>query len=149
MVLYLLLAILALGLVLFGASVRVVTQFERGIVLRFGRLSGTPRGPALTVITPVAERLHKANLQIVAALIRESEGAALVVVGSRARGAARGRFFSLVSRSVAQRARCPVVVVRTGKATADEHAESGRRTALPGMDPLGIVPVHRPRTPWE
>ena len=148
MVLYLLMAILALGLVLFGASVRVVTQFERGIVLRFGRLSGTPRGPSLTFITPVAERLHKANLQIVAALIRESEGAALVVVGSRARGAARGRFFSLVSRSVAERARCPVVV-RTGKATADEHAESGRRAVLPDMDPLGIVPVHRPRTPWE
>jgi hypothetical protein len=125
MVLYLLMAILALGPVLFGASVRVVTQFERGIVVRFGRLSGTPRGPSLTVITPVAERLHKANLQIVAALIRWSEGAALVVVGSRARGTA------------------------TGKATADEHAESGRRTALPGMDPLGIVPVHRPRTPWE
>jgi hypothetical protein len=53
-----------------------------------------------------------------------------------------------VSRSVAQRARCPVVVVRTGKATADEHAESGRRTALLGMDPIGIEPVHRP-TPWE
>ena len=43
--LYLPMAILALGLVLFGASVRVVTQFERGIVLRFGRLSGTPRVP--------------------------------------------------------------------------------------------------------
>ena len=148
MVLYLLLAVLALGLVLLGASMRVVTQFECGIVFRFGRLSGTPRGPGLTVITPVAERLHKANLQIVAALIREAEGAALVVVGSRAREAARGRFFSLVSRSVAERARCPVVV-RTGKATADKHAESGRRTALPGMDPLEIEPVHRPRTPWE
>ena len=86
-------------------------------------------------------------MQIVAALIREPEGAALVVVPSRARGA-RGRFFSLVSRSVAQLARCPVVV-RPGKATADEHAESGRRTALPGMDPLEIEPVHRPRTPWE
>jgi len=83
-----------------------------------------------------------------AALIRESEGAALVVVGFRARRAARGRFFSLVSRSVAQRARCPVVVVRTGKATADEHAESERRTALLGMDPIRIEPVHRP-TPRE
>ena len=87
-------------------------------------------------------------MQIVAALIREPEGAALVVVPSRARGTARGRFFSLVSRSVAQLARCPVVV-RPGKATADEHAESGRPTALPGMDPPGIAPVHRPGTPWE
>jgi regulator of protease activity HflC (stomatin/prohibitin superfamily) len=74
MVLYLLLAILALGLVLFGASVRVVTQFERGIVLRFGRLSGTPRGPGLTVITPVADRLHKVNMQIVTMPVPAQEG---------------------------------------------------------------------------
>ena len=96
---------------------------------------------------PVVPRLPIADPA--AALIRESEGAALVVVGSRARGAVRGRLFGSASRRVAQRARCPVVVVRTGKATADEHAESGRRTAVPGMDPIGIEPVHRPRTPWE
>jgi nucleotide-binding universal stress UspA family protein len=96
---------------------------------------------------PVTTRLPIADPA--AALIRESEGAALVVVGSRARGAARGRFLSVVSRSVAQRARCPVVVVRTGRATADEHAESGRRTAVPGVDPIGRKPVHRRRTPWE
>jgi nucleotide-binding universal stress UspA family protein len=96
---------------------------------------------------PVTTRLPIADPA--AALIRESEGAALVVVGSRARGAARGRFLSVVSRSVAQRARCPVVVVRTGRATADEHAESGRRTAVPAVDPIGRKPVHRRRTPWE
>jgi hypothetical protein len=84
-----------------------------------------------------------------AALIRESEGAALVVIGSRARGAVRGKLFSSASSRVAQRARCPVVVVRTGKATADGQDESGRRTAVPGVDPVGIEHVHRRRTPWE
>jgi hypothetical protein len=28
-------------------------------------------------------------------------------------------------------------------------AESGRRTAVPRVDPIGIEPGHRPRTPWE
>ena len=38
------LAVIVLGLlVLLGASVRVVTQFERGVVLRFGRLNGEIR----------------------------------------------------------------------------------------------------------
>jgi nucleotide-binding universal stress UspA family protein len=83
------------------------------------------------------------------ALIRESEGAALVVVGSRARWAAAGRFFSSVSRSVARGASCPVVVVRTRPATADEHDESERRTALRDVDLSGTEPVHRRRTPWE
>jgi nucleotide-binding universal stress UspA family protein len=96
---------------------------------------------------PVATRLPITDPA--AGLIRESEGAALVVVGSRARGTVGGRFFNSVSRSVAQRARCPVVIVPTGKATADKHAESGWRTAVPGVDPIGIEPVRRRGTPWE
>jgi regulator of protease activity HflC (stomatin/prohibitin superfamily) len=53
------LGIVVVGLlVVLGASVRVVTQFERGVVLRFGQLRGDPRGPGLTLIAPIADRLH-------------------------------------------------------------------------------------------
>ena len=69
------LAIVALGLlVLLGASIRVVTQFERGVVLRFGRLLGDPRGPGLTLINPVADRLHKVSMQIVTMPVPAQEG---------------------------------------------------------------------------
>ena len=74
MVLYVVLAFLALAVVLLGASLRVVTQFERGVVLRFGRLTGAPRGPGLTVITPFADRLHKVNMQIVTMPVPAQEG---------------------------------------------------------------------------
>ena len=74
MTLYLVLALLALAVVLLGASLRVVTQFERGVVLRFGRLTGEPRGPGLTVITPFADRLHKVNMQIVTMPVPAQEG---------------------------------------------------------------------------
>jgi regulator of protease activity HflC (stomatin/prohibitin superfamily) len=72
------LTVLAVGSVgllgLVGASVRVITQFERGIVLRFGRLLGEPRGPGLTVINPVADRLHKVSMQIVTLPVPAQEG---------------------------------------------------------------------------
>jgi regulator of protease activity HflC (stomatin/prohibitin superfamily) len=66
--------ILAGLLVLAGASVRVVTQFERGVVLRFGRLRGDPRGPGLTMIAPMADRLHKVNMQVITMPVPAQEG---------------------------------------------------------------------------
>ena len=69
------LAVVVLGsLVLLGASVRVISQFERGIVLRFGRVLSEPRAPGLTFIAPVADRLHKVSLQIVTMPVPAQEG---------------------------------------------------------------------------
>jgi regulator of protease activity HflC (stomatin/prohibitin superfamily) len=56
------------------ASLRVVTQFERGIVFRLGRLRGGVRGPGLTVIAPLADRRHKVNMQIVTLPVPAQEG---------------------------------------------------------------------------
>ena len=69
------LAILALVVVvLAGASVRVVTQFERGVVLRFGRLHGEPRGPGLNLIRPAVDRLHKVYKQVVTLPVPAQDG---------------------------------------------------------------------------
>jgi nucleotide-binding universal stress UspA family protein len=119
------------------SEARAAELFDHVLAPWRSRFADVPVLPRLLIGDPAA------------ALIRESEGAALVVVGSRARGAVSGRLFGSASRRIAQRARCPVIVVRTGKATADEHAESGRRTAVPGADPIGIEQVHPPRQPWE
>ena len=73
-VLAIVVAVLVLALVLAAASVRVVTQFQRGVVLRFGRLQGEPRGPGLQLIRPVADRLTKVNMQIVTLPIPAQEG---------------------------------------------------------------------------
>src|SRR3954453_14714888 len=61
-------------LALLLASVRVISQFERGIVLRFGRLHGDARGPGLTLISPLADRLHKVTMQIVTLPVPAQEG---------------------------------------------------------------------------
>ena len=70
-----LLVVAVLGLlVLVGASVRVVTQYQRGVVLRFGRLLGDARPPGLTLIAPGIDRMHKVNMQIVTMPVPAQEG---------------------------------------------------------------------------
>ncbi|MGH3476340.1 MAG: slipin family protein [Pseudonocardiaceae bacterium] len=71
-VIYMLIGIAALGLI--GASVRVVQQFERGVVFRFGRVLPETRGPGLAVITPIADRLQKVNMQIVTLPVPAQDG---------------------------------------------------------------------------
>ena len=56
------------------ASVRVVKQYERGLIFRFGRVLDRVRGPGLTWMVPVADRLRKVNLQIVTMAVPAQEG---------------------------------------------------------------------------
>ena len=64
------------GLAALGAlaSARVVKQYERGLIFRFGRVLDRVRGPGLTWIVPLADRMRKVNLQIVTMAIPAQEG---------------------------------------------------------------------------
>jgi regulator of protease activity HflC (stomatin/prohibitin superfamily) len=67
--------IVVLGLLaLLGSSARVVRQYERGVVLRFGRVRGEPRAPGLTLIAPGADRMRKVSMQIVTMPVPAQEG---------------------------------------------------------------------------
>jgi len=67
---------LVLLLVVTGAamSARVVQQFERGLVFRFGRLRDGVRGPGLTVIVPAVDRMRKVNMQITTMPVPAQDG---------------------------------------------------------------------------
>ena len=69
-----LIAIVGLALVLLGASVRVITQYERGVVFRFGRVRPQTRGPGLALIAPIADRLRKVNMQIITQPVPAQDG---------------------------------------------------------------------------
>ena len=71
---WVLIAIVAGALVLLGSSVRVITQYERGVVFRFGRVLPTTRGPGLALIAPIADRLHKVNMQIITQPVPAQDG---------------------------------------------------------------------------
>ena len=48
----------------FGLSVRIVKQYEEGVLFRLGRLQGS-RSPGLTLIIPVVDVLRRVSLRIV------------------------------------------------------------------------------------
>jgi regulator of protease activity HflC (stomatin/prohibitin superfamily) len=72
--LYALAAAFGLGALWLGTSVRVVKQFERGVVFRFGRVQTGIRGPGLTLLIPIADRLDKVNMQIITMPVPAQDG---------------------------------------------------------------------------
>ena len=63
-----------LGLLGLARNIRVVKQFERGVIFRFGRVQPGVRGPGLAVLIPVADRLQKVNMQIITMPVPAQDG---------------------------------------------------------------------------
>ncbi|MFD0339175.1 slipin family protein [Streptomyces sp. NPDC127117] len=57
-----------------AAAAKVVKQYERGVVLRLGRLRDDVRGPGFTMVLPGIERLRKVNMQIVTMPVPAQDG---------------------------------------------------------------------------
>ncbi|MEE8353053.1 MAG: SPFH domain-containing protein, partial [Dehalococcoidales bacterium] len=64
--------IVVVVLVLFPLTFRVVKQYERGIILRFGRLAGV-RDPGLNVIIPLVDRMTKIDLRVRTTVLEPQE----------------------------------------------------------------------------
>ncbi|MFD9542782.1 SPFH domain-containing protein [Streptomyces sp. NPDC060022] len=63
------------GAAVYGmAAARVVKQYERGVVLRLGRLHDRVRPPGFTMIVPGVDRLRKVNMQIVTMPVPAQDG---------------------------------------------------------------------------
>jgi regulator of protease activity HflC (stomatin/prohibitin superfamily) len=65
---------LGLGAVWAAASARIIRQYERGLIFRFGRVREAVRGPGLTLIVPAVDRLRKVNMQIVTMPVPAQDG---------------------------------------------------------------------------
>ncbi len=66
--------VLGILVVVLGLSARVIKQYELGLIFRFGRLIGEPRGPGLTMIIPAIDRLKKISMQIVTLPVPAQDG---------------------------------------------------------------------------
>ncbi|MEW1819531.1 slipin family protein [Arthrobacter sp. NPDC080031] len=59
-----LIVLIVLLVIWFAMAVHIVTQYERGVLLRLGRVQGL-RTPGLVIIIPFVDRLRKISLRIV------------------------------------------------------------------------------------
>jgi regulator of protease activity HflC (stomatin/prohibitin superfamily) len=66
--------VVLIGLILLGRSIKIVQQYEQGIIFRFGRVLPGIRGAGLTWIRPIGDKMVKVNRQIVAMSVPAQEG---------------------------------------------------------------------------
>ena len=57
--------VLVVLLIVAAAAVRIVQEYERGVIFRLGRVIAGAKGPGLFFIIPVVDRMVKVNLQTV------------------------------------------------------------------------------------
>lgn len=67
-----LVAVVVLLVVLTGASLRILKEYERGVAFRLGRLRG-PLGPGLTLVLPGLDKLIRVDLRTVTLTIPPQE----------------------------------------------------------------------------
>jgi regulator of protease activity HflC (stomatin/prohibitin superfamily) len=51
-------------IIILGSAVKIVQEYERGVIFRLGRLMG-PKGPGLFLIIPIVDRMVKVDLRVV------------------------------------------------------------------------------------
>jgi len=57
--------VLVIVLIILGYSIRIVNQYERGVVFRLGKVEGHIKEPGLRLIIPIIDRMRKVSLRIV------------------------------------------------------------------------------------
>ena len=58
-------AVLLFVIFLVASAVRIVNEYERGVIFRLGRVQGTAKGPGLFFLIPIMDRMVKIDLRTV------------------------------------------------------------------------------------
>ena len=53
------------GLILLAMMIKVLTEYERGVIFRLGRVLGRPKGPGLILLIPIIDRMQRVSLRTV------------------------------------------------------------------------------------
>src|ERR687886_512497 len=58
-------AVVVFVIFLLASAVRIVNEYERGVIFRLGRVQGTAKGPGLFFLIPIVDRMVKIDLRTV------------------------------------------------------------------------------------
>jgi regulator of protease activity HflC (stomatin/prohibitin superfamily) len=56
-----------------GSAVRIVNEYERGVIFRLGRVQGAAKGPGLILLIPIVDRMVKIDLRTVSMAVTPQE----------------------------------------------------------------------------
>jgi regulator of protease activity HflC (stomatin/prohibitin superfamily) len=63
----------AFAIALLASSVRVLREYQRGVVFRLGRLLGAPKGPGLFLLIPIIDRMVQVELRTITHVVPPQE----------------------------------------------------------------------------
>src|SRR5829696_1015535 len=112
--------VVLLAIVLFFMSVRIVKQYERGVVLRFGRLHSV-RYPGIRFIIPIVDVMTKVSLRIVTLPI-QSQG--IITRDNVTVGVSAVAYYRVVDAVKA------VIAIENVKAAIDQIAQTTLRRVV-------------------
>jgi regulator of protease activity HflC (stomatin/prohibitin superfamily) len=114
------------------AAVKIVQEYERGVIFRLGRLRG-PRGPGLFLIIPLVDRMVKVDLRVVTLDIPAQEAITRDNVTVRVNAVA---YYRVVDPSNA------IVKVEDFNRSTYQIAQTSLRSVL-GQSDLDALLIHR------
>jgi regulator of protease activity HflC (stomatin/prohibitin superfamily) len=118
--------------VILTASIKVVQEYERGVIFRLGRLQG-PKGPGIFLIIPIVDRMVKVDLRVVTLDIPAQEAITRDNVTVRVNAVA---YFRVVDPSDA------IVQVEDYQRATWQIAQTSLRSVL-GQSDLDELLIHR------
>jgi regulator of protease activity HflC (stomatin/prohibitin superfamily) len=122
----------AFVVILLAAAIKVVQEYERGVIFRLGRLVG-PRGPGIFFIIPLVERMIKVDLRVITLDIPTQEAITRDNVTVRVNAVA---YFRVVDPSDA------IVQVEDYERATWQIAQTSLRSVL-GQSDLDELLIHR------
>src|SRR5919205_779105 len=65
--------VLVFAIAILASSVRVLREYQRGVVFRLGRLLGDPKGPGLFLLIPIIDRMVQVDLRTITLVVPPQE----------------------------------------------------------------------------